>query len=168
MGCGELPPQALGVSAAATVRTSKHAGERGVMKPSSMNEEPFLWHITGVRSLLAVAMLALAAPFVACSKPEPLACPDDLPASCPMPAPTFSADVAPLIQKYCAVCHSPGGAQPNPLLTSYDTIAGSINTARDVETQLHACKMPPSDEPQPTSDERQTILGWFVCGAKND
>ena len=119
----------------------------------------------GAPALVLVTMAALAA----CSQAEPQACPDDLPASCPSPAPTFSADVAPLIQTHCAGCHSPGGQEPNPLLVSYDTITGSMyRTASQIETQLANCRMPPSEQPPLTSEERQTILGWIICGAKND
>ena len=138
-----------------------------------MNQEATLWHITGVRSFTMVAALAgvalEAAALAGCSKPAAQSCPNDLPAACPSPAPTFSADVAPLIQKYCAGCHSADGEEPNPLLVSYDSITGSMDaTARMVETQLVQCNMPPAGQPQLTAEERQTILGWLVCGAKDN
>jgi len=135
-----------------------------------MNQEATLWHITGVRSFTRVAALISAVlagvALGSCSKPS---CQNDLPTACPSPAPTFSADVAPLIQKYCAGCHSADGEEPKPLLVNYDSVTGSMDsTARMVETQLVQCNMPPSDHPQLTSEERQTILGWIICGAKND
>lgn len=165
----EPPPHAPGASAAAAMKTSKHAAEREFMKPFSMNQETTLWHITGVRSLEVAAALTVAVALAGCSKPEPQACPDDLPASCPSPAPTFSADVAPLIQSHCAGCHSADGEEPNPLLIDYDGVTGPMDsTARMVETQLVQCKMPPPDQPPLTSAERQAILGWIICGARND
>lgn len=119
----------------------------------------------GAPAALFVTMAALGA----CSQGEPQACPDDLPASCPSPAPTFSADVAPLIQSHCSGCHSPDGLEPKPLLTSYDTITGPTgSTARMVENQVGNCVMPPLGQPPLTSEERQTIVGWILCGAKND
>ena len=137
------------------------------MKPPSMNQRATLWHITPVRSLMTAA--ALTAALAGCSGSAPPSCPRDLPSSCPSPAPTFSADVAPLIQSHCAGCHSADGEEPNPLLISYDSITGSMDsTARMVETQLVACAMPPAGQPPLTSKERQTILGWIICGAKND
>ena len=122
-----------------------------------MNQEATLWHITGVRSFTMVAALAgvalAAAALAGCSKPAAQSCPNDLPAACPSPAPTFSAD----------------GEEPNPLLVSYDSITGSMDaTARMVETQLVQCNMPPAGQPQLTAEERQTILGWLVCGAKDN
>jgi len=119
----------------------------------------------GAPALFFVTMAALAA----CSQAEPQACPDDLPASCPSPAPTFSADVAPLIQNHCAGCHSPDGGYPNPSLTSYDNVTGSTGkTAITIESKVASCKMPPPGQPPLTSEERQTIVGWILCGAKND
>jgi len=117
--------------------------------------------------MLAVGLLMMAA--VACSTAEPASCPNDLPASCPSPAPTFSADVAPLIQNHCAGCHSPDGGNPMLLLVSYDTITGSTGrTASMIETQVANCRMPPQEQPPLTSQDKRTILGWIVCGAKND
>ena len=106
---------------------------------------------------------------VACSRPGPQICPNDLPPLCPSPAPTFSGDVAPLIQRLCAGCHSADGEEPTPSLVTYDSITGTMDsTARMLETQLVQCRMPPLGEPQLTAEERQKILGWLVCGAKND
>jgi len=144
-----------------------------------MNQEATLWHITGVRSLTRAAVFTRAAALAggaliatagaSCTSPAAQNCPNDLPAACPSPAPMFSADVSPLIQKYCAGCHSADGEEPNPLLVSYASITGSMDsTARMVETQLVQCNMPPAGQPQPTSEERQTILGWIICGARND
>jgi uncharacterized membrane protein len=137
------------------------------MWQASMNQESIVWHISAVRFLAMTAALIGIALAAACAKPA--ACPDDLPRSCPSPAPTFSADVSPLIQKHCAGCHSADGEEPKPLLINYDSITGSMDaTARMVETQLVSCAMPPSDQPPLTAEERQTILGWIICGAKND
>jgi len=38
----------------------------------------------------------------------------------------------------------------------------------DILFALNACIMPPSDQPQPSTDERRAIMGWIVCGAMND
>jgi len=118
---------------------------------------------------MAMSSLKQRMALAACSQAEPQACPDDLPASCPSPAPTFSADVAPLIQNHCAGCHSPDGGYPNPSLTSYDNVTGSTGkTAITIESKVASCKMPPPGQPPLTSEERQTIVGWILCGAKND
>ena len=184
-GAVESPPQALPSRVALAVKTSRPALERVSMKPFIMNHEVGLWHINQVRSFLAPAAAAAAAaatrflsmvPFVlslsGCSTPAAQSCDHDPPASCPSPAPTFSAEGAPLIQKYCVHCHSAGGEESNRPLISYDDVTGPMDaTAREVEHQLVACSpygMPPEDQPQPTDDERQTIMAWISCGAHND
>jgi uncharacterized membrane protein len=122
-----------------------------------------------VPGTVTLLVASLAVMWGACSSPEPRSCPNDLPASCPSPAPTFSADVAPLIQSHCAGCHSADGEEPNPLLITYDSITGPMDsTARMVETQLVSCAMPPADQPPLTAEQRRTILGWIICGAKNN
>src|SRR3569623_1344147 len=123
-GAVESPPQALPSRVALAVKTSRPALERESMKPFIMNHEVGLWHINQERSFLAAAEEVAAAaaadaaaaaaaatgvpsmvPFVlslsGCSTPAAQSCDHDPPASCPSPAPTFSAEVAPLIQKYC-------------------------------------------------------------------
>jgi hypothetical protein len=91
-------------------------------------------------------------------------CPDDLPEECPSPAPTWSADVAPIVARTCATCHD--GAIQSPILQDRDTIFASRGPVLD---QVYACLMPP-----PTSglalddDERAAFLGWLVCGAPDD
>jgi len=175
-------------------RDDEPQGDREVMKPFSMNEGGGPWHIRGVRPPPmteaparlgasgppsargsatrlggAAALLFVMAGLAACGQAQPQSCPQDLPSSCPSPAPTFSADVAPLIQDHCAPCHSAGGQQPNPLLVSYDTITSSMGmTAILIYRQLADCRMPPKEQPPLTSEERQTIAGWILCGAKND
>ena len=116
-----------------------------------------------------MVMLALAVLGACTTAGPPQDCPDDLPPSCPTPAPTFSADVAPLIQTYCAGCHSAGGQEPTPSLVNYSGITGPMGrTASDIEYELNRCGMPKPGSPQLTSEQRRTILGWIICGAQND
>lgn len=135
-----------------------------------MNHARFLWQITGVlQRAMRRAMLvaALMAPTVAagCSGGGggPATCPNDYPTSCPVGAPTFAADVAPMIHARCTICHAAG--QQIPTLDTHDQIMAA--SAR-VFAQIHACLMPPPPRPPLTSDERQTILAWIVCGTPND
>src|SRR5262245_55455001 len=37
------------------------------------------------------------------------------------PAPTFTKDIAPILQRSCQTCHRPGGAGPMPLTTYEET-----------------------------------------------
>ncbi len=91
-------------------------------------------------------------------------CPNDLPPACPSPAPSYAADIAPLIMRRCTPCHYPGGvaAMGNHDLSDYPRVFAQ---KRDVLTQFYACKMPPADAGAPTADERKAMLGWLVCGA---
>ena len=50
-------------------------------------------------------------------------------------------------------------------LQTYDEVKAQLTS---VLTQIHACLMPPQDNPQLTSDERRVVLGWIVCGGMND
>jgi uncharacterized membrane protein len=92
-------------------------------------------------------------------------CPNDLPDTCPSPEPGYSADVASIVAERCATCHSPGGQAQSTLLTDYAEVYAKRTT---VLTRVYACKMPPAGAPPLTSDERAALLGWLVCGAKND
>ncbi len=92
-------------------------------------------------------------------------CPNDLPEACPAPAPAYSMDVAPIMAERCATCHSPGGQAETTLLTDHAEIYANRTP---VLTRVYACKMPPAGAPQLTDGERETLLGWLVCGAKND
>jgi hypothetical protein len=52
---------------------------------------------------------------------------------------TYAKDIAPLVQRECASCHSAGGIGPFPLLTYDDVIAHKDMVLLDVETR----RMPP-------------------------
>lgn len=153
-----------------------------------MNHRDILWQINRVtvftsrvtrlmsytlcRSFVRCCLPLLCAALAAGCLPHDAGvnCPDDVPTTCPSPAPTYSADVAPVIQRHCTLCHSPDGENQTPTLLTYgDVTAGAMaKTAHDVLVQIHACNMPPSDQPPLTSDERQAILGWIVCGANDN
>ena len=92
-------------------------------------------------------------------------CPNDLPASCPTPAPTWSTDVATVIAARCAVCHAPGGAAADKPLTDHADVFARRSA---VLNQIHACKMPPEGASPLTAAERVAIEGWLVCGAPDD
>ena len=100
-----------------------------------------------------------------CSGGTPASCPTDYPMSCPSPAPSFSAEVGPLIQARCTVCHGPG--QQIPPLASYDEISLAA-TRQKIFFQIQHCSMPPATQPPLTAVERDTILSWLVCGAMNN
>lgn len=118
---------------------------------------------------LVVALVTLGA----CSDPSDSptdagttgTCPDDLPSACPAGAPSYSADIAPIVEIRCGACHAPGKPQASKTLVDY----ADLHALRGpVLNQVYACKMPPADQPQPTPDERRALLAWLVCGAPND
>ena len=79
--------------------------------------------VAGMR--LALALLALAISSLGCSRAQP--------------APTFSADIAPLIYRRCAPCHRPGQAGPFSLLTYDDVSRRAAQIARVTQSRF----MPP-------------------------
>src|SRR5262245_19499352 len=54
-------------------------------------------------------------------------------------APTFSKDVAPILQKNCQSCHRPGQIAPMSLLTYAETRPW----ARSIKTKVESRQMPP-------------------------
>ncbi len=84
--------------------------------------------------------------------------------------PTFSSDVAPIMQAKCQGCHRPGDIAPFPLMTYDDASTWSDDIQRVVSQKI----MPPW-KPVPghgdfrgdfelTDAERQTILDWIAGG----
>ncbi len=84
--------------------------------------------------------------------------------------PTFSSDVAPIMQAKCQGCHRPGDIAPFPLMTYDDASTWSDDIQRVVSQKI----MPPW-KPVPghgdfrgdyglTDPERQTILDWVAAG----
>ena len=88
-----------------------------------------------------------------------------------MNAPTYSKDVAPILQKHCETCHRPGEAAPFSMLT-YETTrpwAGAIKLA------VRQKVMPPwfadpevghfSNERSLSPEEINTLVAWATAGA---
>jgi len=97
--------------------------------------------------------------------PATSSCPNDAPDTCPAVAPTFMATVQPILQARCGACHVAGGVESVRPYQTYDQVK---KQTMDMFLAISACIMPPADQPQPTADERQAIMGWIVCGAMND
>jgi hypothetical protein len=114
------------------------------------------------------ALLGIAAAMFACASDPKKVCPADAPASCPTSdAPSYAADVAPIIQQYCVSrCHGPGGVEAAMPLGSWADIqhVGPEN----IDAQVYDCLMPMSPAPDPSTAERVTLLTWIVCGAADN
>ncbi len=95
----------------------------------------------------------------------PAICPKDPPVDCPEPAPSYAANVAPVMRTRCANCHQPGAIQEFVPFQTYEQVqAWQVG----IKAMLEACMMPPADQPQPAVQEWRAILGWIACGAMND
>ena len=87
--------------------------------------------------------------------------------------PTFSKDIAPILQKSCQTCHRPGAIAPMSLLTYEDVRPW----ARSIKTKVASREMPPwyidrnvgihkfKDDPSLTAEEIATIAAWVDAGA---
>jgi hypothetical protein len=94
-----------------------------------------------------------------------------VPATVPAAAPTFNADVAPILYKNCVTCHRPGEVAPMSLL-SYKV---ARPWARAMKTKVLAGDMPPwgadprygkfRNAPTITAAEIKTLVAWVDAGA---
>lgn len=108
--------------------------------------------------LCVLALLVVAAPPAAAGAPED---------------PTFTADIAPILQRSCQACHRPGSIAPMSLLTYEDTRPW----ARSIKQNVTSRKMPPwfidktvgiqdfKDDRSLAADEIATIARWVDNGA---
>lgn len=83
-----------------------------------------------------------------------------MPRECPTPAPTYTNDIAVIIDTHCGRCHD--GLHDTWRLQTYAQVSGFGDKVRD---EVLACTMPPRDEPTfVTTADRQRILEWIQCG----
>jgi hypothetical protein len=88
----------------------------------------------------------------------------------PTPGPTFTHDVAPILQKHCQTCHRPGEAAPFPLMT-YEQ---ARPWAATMKLAVRQKRMPPwyadpaighfANDRSLTEKEISTILAWANSG----
>jgi hypothetical protein len=121
--------------------------------------------------IAAAAVAGLALPLVAFSATRG---PDAT--STPGAAPSFSREVAPIIQQKCAGCHQTGGIAPFAFETARSVSSRSSLIAAAVQARV----MPPwppgprspafvgERERTLTSRERATILSWARAGGRTD
>ncbi len=107
---------------------------------------------------LAAAWLAGASPVVHAQAPA---------------APTFTRDVAPILQRSCQNCHRPGSIAPMSLLTYEE----ARPWARSIKARVSQRQMPPwhvdksigirsfKDDPSLSDAELATIVSWVDAGA---
>jgi hypothetical protein len=88
------------------------------------------------------------------------------------PPPTFTKDVAPILQKHCQTCHRPGEAAPFSMLTYEDTLPWAPTMKMVVTRKI----MPPwfadpqyghfANERSLSADEVRTIVAWVNGGSQ--
>jgi hypothetical protein len=88
--------------------------------------------------------------------------------SCENPIPSYSKDVAPVLDRACnSTCHATS-VGPWPL----DNYADVFDWGSIIGSDVEQCAMPPPDagagNGNLTDQERATILNWLVCGAPNN
>jgi hypothetical protein len=82
----------------------------------------------------------------------------------PTAQPTFAHDIAPLVQKYCATCHSGPQATAGITLSGYKDEASVIQARslwENVQRNVQSGHMPPKNALQPTPAERTRLAGWI-------
>lgn len=75
----------------------------------------------------------------------------------------FRSDILPLLQKYCLRCHNADDAKSGVRL---DQLSGEIQDRQlailgGARKQILDEAMPPTEEPQPSADERQVLTDWI-------
>jgi hypothetical protein len=91
-------------------------------------------------------------------------------------APTYSADVAPIIMDRCAPCHFAGGIAD--AIVDLSTYAGVDNASTSMLNELTECAMPPihgdtqfgiaaGTVPGLTEEQLTTLVQWIECGMRN-
>lgn len=120
------------------------------------------------RVLRALVLLVMAG----CGSNDPggqaAACKPGLPTTdtCAASAPSYAADIAPLVHARCLSCHFAGNSNSSVVL---ETQAEIRQQTQLVETQVYRCSMPPPGDATPLADsERMELLQWLVCGAPNN
>jgi hypothetical protein len=86
--------------------------------------------------------------------------------ACPSTPPSFSAQVNPIIQEWCANCHAPGGTEAARPYTTYDEVKSAPPIS--MATQVLSCLMPPAGYPLLADADKQVLLEWVACGAPNN
>ena len=110
--------------------------------------------------LLGLAWVSLGCPTPA--KPDAgVTCTVVAPETCASPALRF-ADVKPLFEVHCVMCHYGELGGPWSLKTHTDI----ADWAGEVRDDIADCSMPPADAGTTMTDgERALILDWLRCGA---
>ncbi|MEO0446070.1 MAG: DUF1587 domain-containing protein, partial [Verrucomicrobiota bacterium] len=82
----------------------------------------------------------------------------------------FEAEVQPILEAYCVKCHGPdrqkGRVRFDTLSTDFLQDSAAAETWHDASDQIQLGEMPPDDEPEPTSQEREILTSWIDSNLK--
>lgn len=81
-----------------------------------------------------------------------------------LPADDFDTSIRPLLATYCVGCHAgddPSGELNLEMIRSPQEVDEHFETWGKVVELVQASKMPPLDELQPSSDERELLRDWY-------
>ena len=119
-----------------------------------------------MRRLLKILTASLVVILAACTKyeiPKP-PCPEDLPTNV-----SYSADVQPIFDDNCIMCHSGGQSPDLRAGWSYDELFDGeyVDTEFPCSSILYM-KLAEGHNNVPTEEELLTILGWIDEGAEDN
>ncbi len=83
--------------------------------------------------------------------------------SVPEPKTEYAETIQPLMKKFCLDCHSTKskkGSLDLERFTSLDEIRKDLKPWQGLIEILEANEMPPKNKPQPTAEERKTLIAW--------
>jgi hypothetical protein len=78
--------------------------------------------------------------------------------------PSFTAEVAPILEKYCLDCHGSAWARGGVRLGGFRDDAAARDAPglwERAENALRSGRMPPPGKPRPTASERDALDAWF-------
>jgi hypothetical protein len=80
------------------------------------------------------------------------------------PKPVFTADVAPVLKKYCLPCHDSNKVRGGINLGAFADDSSAVNSPTlwdRVANALRSGSMPPAGKPRPQPEELETLDAWF-------
>lgn len=84
---------------------------------------------------------------------------------CVAPFPTYTDDLAPILEANCVGCHQAGGQTPDPDLTTYRSVS-ALKTRITANSLVSQCRMPPPPLPSLSPADRNTFTCWIAGGAQ--
>jgi hypothetical protein len=90
-------------------------------------------------------------------------CPNP-PNSCSKPIPSYGAVIEPILEQSCITCHGPKGIAGYSEAT-YEQVHEQLEP---ILSQVSGCVMPPPPYPPLTTEQREALLDWLVCGAPDN